>query len=296
MNDLKAASIATLSKITIIGVGLIGGSFAKGLKEKGLAKTVFGFGHNESNLQKAVALGVIDEYSTDLQKAVQDSDFIMLSVPLGVMKHLMEQMQPYLKKGVIITDAGSAKSSVIAAAQSAFGSLPAHFVPGHPIAGKEKSGVDAADAALFVDHRVILTPTEQTDTDAVALVAQLWHALGANVESMSAQQHDEIFAATSHLPHLLAFSLVDMLNEHQELGNVFPYTAGGFRDFTRIASSDAIMWRDISVENSTAIVKWLKQYQASLSHLTEMVEKQDRDGLQQLFLGAKQARDKHIKK
>ncbi|HIE40247.1 MAG TPA: prephenate dehydrogenase/arogenate dehydrogenase family protein [Thiomicrorhabdus sp.] len=284
-----------LEKVTVMGVGLIGGSFAKGLKEAGLINTVFGFGKRELNLQKAVELGVIDAYSTDLQTAVQDSDLIMLSVPLSVMKGLMQEMKPYLKEGVIITDAGSAKSSVIQAAQSVFGSLPERFVPGHPIAGKEKSGVEAADSKLFVAHRVILTPTEQTDARALALVTQLWQDLGANVESMSAQHHDEIFAATSHLPHLLAFSLVDMLNKHPELDRIFSYTAGGFRDFTRIASSDATMWRDISVENSTAIVKWLKEYQASLSQLTEMVEKQDSEGLQQLFLDAKQARDKHIK-
>jgi prephenate dehydrogenase len=287
--------ITPLAKITVIGVGLIGGSFAKGLKESGLVNTVFGFGQNQLNLQKAVDLGVIDAFSTDIKVAVQDSDLIMLSVPLSVMKGIMAEMKPYLKKGVVITDAGSAKSSVITAAQSVFGTLPARFVPGHPIAGKEKSGVEAADAKLFDAHRVILTPTEQTDKDAVNLVTRLWQLLGANVESMTAQHHDEIFAATSHLPHLLAFSLVDMLNEHKDLGNVFPYTAGGFRDFTRIASSDATMWRDISVENSTAIVKWLKEYQSSISQLTKMVENQDSQGLQQLFLGAKQARDKHIK-
>ena len=283
------------AKITVIGVGLIGGSFAKGLKEAGLAQTVFGFGHNESNLKKAVALGVVDAYSTDIETAVQDSDLILLSVPLGVMKSLLLQMKPYLKEGVIITDAGSAKGSVIAAVESVFGTVPANFVPGHPIAGKERSGVEAAEASLFIDHRVILTPLETTSTEAIQQVTQLWQVLGANVESMSAQQHDEIFAATSHLPHLLAFSLVDMLNEHQELGNVFPYTAGGFRDFTRIASSDAIMWRDISIENSTAIVKWLKQYQSKITALTEMVENRDSEALQQLFVNAKQARDKHIK-
>ncbi len=285
----------SFSKITVIGVGLIGGSFAKGLKEAGVAKTVFGFGHNESNLKKAVALGIVDAYSTDIEAAVQDSDLILLSVPLGVMKSLLLQMKPYLKEGVIITDAGSAKGSVIAAVESVFGTVPANFVPGHPIAGKERSGVEAAEASLFIDHRVILTPLETTSIEAIQQVTQLWQVLGANVESMSAQQHDEIFAATSHLPHLLAFSLVDMLNEHQELGNVFPYTAGGFRDFTRIASSDAIMWRDISIENSTAIVKWLKQYQSKITALTEMVENRDSEALQQLFVNAKQARDKHIK-
>ncbi|MCF6298427.1 MAG: prephenate dehydrogenase/arogenate dehydrogenase family protein [Thiomicrorhabdus sp.] len=293
MQDVQ--STALIPKVTVIGVGLIGGSFAKGIKEAGLAQTVFGFGHNEVNLKKAVALGVVDAYSTDMETAVKDSDFILLSVPLGVMKSLLLQMKPYLKKGVIITDAGSAKCSVIAAVQAVFGTVPANFVPGHPIAGKEKSGIEAADASLFVDHRVILTPIETTNADAIKQVTQLWQALGANVESMPAQQHDEIFAATSHLPHLLAFSLVDMLNEHEELGNVFPYTAGGFRDFTRIASSDATMWRDISIENSTAIVKWLKQYQTKITALTEMVENQDAKALQALFLDAKQARDKHIK-
>ena len=295
MSDSQVEPMPLLSKVTIIGVGLIGGSFAKGLKEAGLARTVFGFGHNESTLKKAVALGVVDAYSTDIAEAVKDSDLIMLSVPLGVMKSVLQQMKPYLKKSAIITDAGSAKSSVIAAVQSVFGAVPANFVPGHPIAGKEKSGVEAADASLFVAHRVILTPSDTTDIHAIKQVTRLWQALGANVESMSAQHHDDIFAATSHLPHLLAFSLVDMLNEHKELGNVFPYTAGGFRDFTRIASSDAVMWRDISIENSTAIVKWLKEYQTAIVELTTLVEKQDGEALKTLFLAAKQARDKHIK-
>ncbi|VAW49669.1 Prephenate and/or arogenate dehydrogenase (unknown specificity) [hydrothermal vent metagenome] len=295
MDESQVKNTPLLSKVTIIGVGLIGGSFAKGLKEAGLADTVFGFGHNESTLKKAVELGVVDAYSTNMEEAVKDSDLIMLSVPLSVMKSVLQQMKPYLKKSAIITDAGSAKCSVIDAVQSVFGCVPTHFVPGHPIAGKEKSGVEAADASLFVAHRVILTPSDDTDVNAISQVTHLWQALGANVESMSAEHHDDIFAATSHLPHLLAFSLVDMLNEHEELGNVFPYTAGGFRDFTRIASSDATMWRDISIENSTAIVKWLKAYQTAITELTTLVEKQDAEALKALFLGAKQARDKHIK-
>ncbi len=284
----------SLNKITIIGVGLIGGSFAKGLKDSGLAKTVMGFGQDESSLRKAIELGVIDEFSTDMQTAVVDSDLILLAVPLGVMEAVLEEMKPYLRQGTIITDAGSAKSSVITSAIKVFGQLPDFFVPGHPIAGKEKSGVTAADPALYLKHRVILTPTEHTNADAVQLVTELWQALGANVEVMSAEQHDDIFAATSHLPHLLAFSLVDLLNEHPELGNVFPYTAGGFRDFTRIASSDATMWRDIALTNSTAIVKWLKNYQASIAALTELVETQQGEQLFKLFEDAKSARDRHI--
>lgn len=283
-----------LNKITIIGVGLIGGSFAKGLKQAGLVKTVMGFGQNESNLQKAIELGVIDEYSTDIQTAVAGSDLIMLAVPLGVMETMLEEMRPYLKQGVIITDGGSAKSSVINSAIKVFGHLPDFFVPGHPIAGKEKSGVTAADPTLYINHRVILTPAEHTNADAVKIVTQLWQALGANVEVMSAEQHDDIFAATSHLPHLLAFSLVDMLDEHPELGNVFPYTAGGFRDFTRIASSDATMWRDIALTNSAAIVKWLKNYQQSIAALTELVEAKEGEQLFKLFENAKSARDRHI--
>jgi len=286
--------LKSLNKITIIGVGLIGGSFAKGLKDSGLAKTVMGFGQDESSLRKAIELGVIDEFSTDMQTAVVDSDLILLAVPLGVMEAVLEEMKPYLRQGTIITDAGSAKSSVITSAIKVFGQLPDFFVPGHPIAGKEKSGVTAADPALYLKHRVILTPTEHTNADAVQLVTELWQALGANVEVMSAEQHDDIFAATSHLPHLLAFSLVDLLNEHPELGNVFPYTAGGFRDFTRIASSDATMWRDIALTNSTAIVKWLKNYQASIAALTELVETQQGEQLFKLFEDAKSARDRHI--
>ncbi|BCN93349.1 hypothetical protein THMIRHAM_11340 [Thiomicrorhabdus immobilis] len=285
---------AILNKVTIIGVGLIGGSFAKGIKQAGLVEEVIGFGHNDANLQLAVELGVIDSFTTDMAEAVDGSDLVFLAVPLGAMKTVLAEMKPYLSSKTIITDGGSAKSSVILSAQEVFGELPENFVPGHPIAGKEKSGVAAADEALYVNHRVILTPTEKTALSALAVVKQLWLALGANVEVMNAQQHDEIFAATSHLPHLLAFALVDMLNEHEELGDVFKYTAGGFRDFTRIASSDAVMWRDIVMYNSTAIAKWLKYYGQAITELTELVENKDAQALYTLFDEAKKARDKHI--
>jgi len=283
-----------LKKITIIGVGLIGGSFAKGIKQAGLVPQVIGFGQNEANLKTAVELGVIDAYTTDMEQAVSDSDLIMLGVPLGAMQSVLQDMSPFLKENVIISDVGSAKMSVIEAVKQVFGELPAHFVAGHPIAGKEKSGVEAATADLFVDHRVILTPTEETDLNALKTVENLWKALGANVVTMAPDYHDEVLAATSHLPHLLAFSLVELLNEHAELGNVFQYTAGGFRDFTRIASSDPVMWRDIAVNNSSAIAKWLKNYQHALTELIQLVEGKDAQGLYHLFDEAKQARDKHI--
>lgn len=290
----KCAKLKKLSKITIVGVGLIGGSFAKGIKQVGLSETVMGYGKNRDNLELGVDLGVIDCYSTDIAEAVADSDLIVLGVPLGAMQSVLEEMKPFLKSDVIITDVGSAKMSVIEAVEAAFGYLPPRFVPGHPIAGKEKSGVTAATADLFADHRVILTPTKETDSEALQIVEQLWRALEAEVISMAPDYHDEVLAATSHLPHLLAFSLVEMLNDHPELGNVFQYTAGGFRDFTRIASSDAVMWRDISVSNSKAIAKWLKSYQQALSELITKVEAQDSEALYRLFEEARQARDTHI--
>lgn len=294
--NVELNTIKNVKKITIIGVGLIGGSFAKGIKEAGLVEEVVGFGKNTKNLELAVNLGVIDSFSTDIGKAIKDSDLVFLAVPLGAMKSVLQDMKPYLSEHTIITDGGSAKSSVILSAQEVFGQLPQNFVPGHPIAGKEKSGVAAAESSLYIDHRVILTPTENTSSAALKTVKHLWKVLGANVEIMNAQQHDEIFAATSHLPHLLAFSLVDMLNEHEELGDVFKYTAGGFRDFTRIASSDAVMWRDIAVYNSDAITKWLKNYGNAIDELTTLVENKDADAIYRLFDDAKNARDKHIVK
>lgn len=285
-----------LNKITVIGVGLIGGSFAKGLKEANLVEQIVGYGKTKSTLQQAVELGVVDSYSTDLAEAVANSDLVFIATPLGAMGKVMQDMQPHINENTVITDGGSAKREVIALAEQAFGNLPDNFVPGHPIAGKEKSGVAAADGKLYINHRVILTPLATTNQAAVTLVTELWQALGANVETMTAQQHDEIFAATSHLPHILAFALVDMLNEHPELGDVFKYTAGGFRDFTRIASSDATMWRDISTQNSMAIVKWLQAYQSELSNIIKLVENKDGDALFDIFASAKNARDTHIVK
>ena len=285
-----------LNKITIIGVGLIGGSFAKAAKELGLASEVMGYGRRAESLQWGLDHGVLDCYTLEMAEAVQGADLVFLAVPLGMMEPMLQQMQPYLADTTIVTDGGSAKTMFIEAAQRVFGECPSQFVPGHPIAGKEISGIEASDAQLYVDHRVILTPTSTTSKQALQTVEALWGAMGANVEQMSAQFHDEVFAATSHLPHLLAFGLVDMLHEHPELGNVFKYTAGGFRDFTRIASSDATMWRDIALYNHSAIAKWLKEYQAHIGEMAQLVEAQDGEALHQLFAQAKDARDTHILK
>lgn len=283
-----------IGRLCVIGVGLIGGSFALKLKQLGLVDEVVGYGHRTENLKKAVALGVIDRYETDVTLAVKGADLVMLAVPLGAIGLLFAEIEPHLDADTIVTDAGSAKDSVIKDIIERVGACPANFVPGHPIAGREKSGVEAVDADLYQNHRVILTPTETTNESAVELVQTLWSAVGANVSLMAASFHDEVFAATSHLPHMLAFALVDMLNEHAELGNVFQYTAGGFRDFTRIASSDATMWRDIALHNSAALVKWLNAYQAELQTLTQLIESQNGPALFKLFDQAKTARDQHI--
>ncbi|MBE0493371.1 MAG: prephenate dehydrogenase/arogenate dehydrogenase family protein [Thiomicrospira sp.] len=283
-----------IGRLCVIGVGLIGGSFALKLKQLGLVDEVVGYGHRVENLEKAVALGVIDRYETDVTLAVKGADLVMLAVPLGVIGSLFAEIEPHLDAKTIVTDAGSAKDSVIKDIIEKVGGCPPNFVPGHPIAGREKSGVEAVDADLYQNHRVILTPTETTNESAVELVQTLWSEVGANVSLMAASFHDEVFAATSHLPHMLAFALVDMLNEHAELGNVFQYTAGGFRDFTRIASSDATMWRDIALHNSVALVKWLNAYQAELQTLTQLIESQDGPALFALFDQAKTARDQHI--
>lgn len=285
-----------LQHLTVIGVGLIGGSFALKLKQLGHVVDVVGYGRNTQNLEKAVELGVIDRYASNLADAVQDADLVVLAVPLASIAPIYAQMAPYLKPEAIVTDVGSAKASVVNQVEAQLGYKPSQFVPGHPIAGRERSGVEAVEADLYQNHRVILTPLDYTNQLAVDFVESLWQAVGGQVTRMTAGYHDEVFAATSHLPHVLAFALVDMLNEHSELGNVFQYTAGGFRDFTRIASSDATMWRDIALQNASAIVKWLAAYQDELTKLSGLIEQQQGDQLYDLFAGAKAARDKHIVK
>lgn len=285
-----------IERLAVVGVGLIGGSFALKLKQLGLVDEVVGYGRNQANLVKAVELGVIDRFESDSAQAVKGADLVVLAVPLGSIAPIYAEIAPNLQPSAVVTDVGSAKASVVEQVELALGFKPSHFVPGHPIAGREKSGVEAVEADLYLQHRVILTPQDYTDQASVAWVEQLWQAVGANVVRMTSRYHDEVFAATSHLPHMLAFALVDMLNEHPELGNVFQYTAGGFRDFTRIASSDATMWRDIALQNAPAIVKWIGAYQDELTKLTQLIETQQANALFELFSDAKQARDQHILK
>ncbi len=281
-----------IQQLTIIGVGLIGGSLARALRVAGAVGEIVGAGRDEAHLQRARELGVIDYYSLDPAEAVRGADMVLLAVPVGAMEAVMRAIAPALGADTVLTDAGSTKGSVIEAARLAFGELPANFVPGHPIAGTENSGVEAAFAELYRGRRVILTPTATSSPEAVARVREMWRAAGAEVTEMDAEHHDRVLAATSHLPHLLAFSLVDTLAKLDEKEEIFAYAAGGFRDFTRIASSDPQMWRDICVHNEPALLAMLDRFEADLRNLRQAIAGDDGDYLLKVFGRAKAARDR----
>lgn len=287
------AETMAVGQLTVIGVGLIGGSFARALRQAGLVRAVVGSGRGEANLRRAVELGVIDRYELDPARAVAEADVVVVGVPLGAMRAVFTAIAPALKPTAIVTDVGSAKATVVADAQAAFGSRPT-FVPGHPIAGTEKSGVEASFAELFQRRKVILTPLPETDPAATAAVRSLWEAAGAEVLEMSVAHHDAVLAATSHLPHLLAYGLVDTLSRWDDSSEIFQYAAGGFRDFTRIASSDPIMWRDICVANREAVSAALDRYLEDLTALAALVRAGDGAALEAVFRRAKETRDRYV--
>jgi len=280
-----------IQRLTIIGVGLIGGSLARALKRVGACGEVIGCGRNESNLQHAIDLGVIDRYDTDPCSAVKNADVVVIAVPLGSMADVFTAIRDTLSPQAIITDVGSAKTTVVASVRQHLGEHLPYFVPGHPVAGTEKSGVEASFAELFENRRVILTPLPETDLAAHAKVTTLWTQTGAEVVDMSVAHHDEVLAATSHLPHILAYSLVDTLAKMQDRKEIFQFAAGGFRDFTRIASSDPRMWHDICLANREAILQVLKQFNTDLSQLTEAIFQDDSQTVKDIFTRAKIARD-----
>jgi len=294
MNPETGNSLSRFRQLTVIGVGLIGGSLARAIRQVGLCDSIVGYGRDEAGLQTAVELGVIDRYELDLGRAVRDADLIVVAVPLGAMAAVFTAMKPFLAADAIITDVGSAKQSVIAAARVALGEHISGFVPGHPIAGTEQSGVTASFAGLYEDRRVILTPLPENSEAAVERVRQIWQSCGARVSCMAADHHDEVLAATSHLPHLLAYALVDTLVCLDDSEEIFTYAAGGFRDFTRIASSDPVMWRDICLANPQAILKVLDRFENQLRELRDAVGKGDEVALKAFFSRAKAARDKNV--
>ena len=287
---------ALINNLCVIGTGLIGGSFCLALKESGCCARIIGTGRTEETLKKAQELNIIDSYAMDISVAVENADVIFVSVPLGAMESVFSQVAAGLKQSgndkAVITDAGSSKQEVIRIADKVFADSANHFVAGHPIAGTEKSGPDSAFAELYNDRRVILTPTENTDADAVKLITELWEITGATVETMDAAHHDKVLAATSHLPHVIAFGLVHCLENMDDIEDVFRFAAGGFRDVTRIASSDPTMWRDICLNNQQPILDMMKRYKDELDMLYNALEAKDGDKLIEVFEHAKQTRDK----
>lgn len=283
-----------IRRLAVIGVGLIGGSLAKALKRAGVVGEVVGCGRSRENLEQAVALNVIDRYTHDVAEAVTDADMVFVAVPLGAMREVFEAMRGRLADDAVITDGGSAKASVIEDARAAFGTVPPNLVPGHPIAGTEQNGAAAAFAELYEHRRVILTPLPETAADALARVEAMWRACGAEVTLMSVEHHDEVLAATSHLPHMLAFGLVDALARMKENDEIFRYAAGGFRDFTRIASSNPVMWRDICLANRQALSKMLTAFAEEMGDLADTIARGDGEHLLEVFQRAKQARDRYV--
>ena len=278
-------------RLVVIGLGLIGGSFAKGLRERGLFFEVVGVDLDAQSCQLAVQQGVVDRCESDLAKACQGADVIQLAVPILAMEKLLGQLAQLDLGDAVLTDVGSAKGSVVRAARRVLEGRLARLVPGHPIAGSEQSGVEAAKADLFRRHKVILTPLAETDAAALARIDLLWRELGADVEHMDIEHHDQVLAATSHLPHMLAFTLVDSLAKRSENLEIFRYAAGGFRDFTRIAGSDPVMWHDIFIANRDAVLRTLDAFRDDLDALREAVAEGDGHHLLGVFTRARVARE-----
>jgi prephenate dehydrogenase len=280
-----------IQNLTLIGVGLIGGSLARALKQAEQCGHIIGCGRNVENLQTAVRLGVIDAYETELAQAVANADVVVVATPLGAMDATLQAIAPALKTSAIVTDVGSAKQSV---AQAAYRHLSQHLqnmVPAHPIAGAEQSGVLAAKVDLFQQRRVIITPLAETSDAAKHTITRMWQLTGAEVIDLPIDYHDQVLAATSHLPHMLAYALVDLLASMETGEDIFRFAAGGFKDFTRIASSDPTMWHDICVANRNALVVMLKRFQQHLAKLTTDIEQQHDGEFKALFQRAKTARD-----
>ena len=280
-----------IERLAIIGVGMIGSSLALALKQAGAVGHVVGCGRNQDNLEKGIELGVIDSYHVSVEDAVDGADTVVVAVPLGAMKSVFEQISSAITDDMVITDVGSAKASVVKSAKASFGARAGQFVPGHPIAGAEKSGVEAGLASLYQNRRVILTPIDSTDPAAVTKIDQMWRSCGAKIDYLDVEHHDRVLAATSHLPHMLAYSLVNYLSNLNEHDEIFNYAAGGFRDFTRIASSDPVMWRDVCISNSDALLKFIEGYKDELDQVSTAIRNQDGERLLQLFGKAKSERD-----
>ncbi|HSS46553.1 MAG TPA: prephenate dehydrogenase/arogenate dehydrogenase family protein [Burkholderiales bacterium] len=283
-----------LNKLVIFGVGLIGGSFALALKRAQAVKHIVGVGRSPENLKKALKLRVIDEITDSPARAVRGADLILLAMPVGQMRQVMRAIAPHLEPHTIVSDAGSTKQDVVALARECLASHLQRFVPAHPIAGAELSGVAAAHADLFVQKNLVLTPLANTDKKALQRVKDLWLVCGAKVSQMTPRRHDEVFAAVSHLPHLLAYALVDAIANKANGAELFKYAAGGFRDFTRIAGSSPEMWRDVALSNRRILLEELADYQRQLKRLAGLLQKNNGKALEKIFANARDARRKWL--
>ena len=281
-----------INKITIVGVGLIGGSLARALKEKNLAKTVFGYGRDRSRLEEAKKHNIIDDYSTQIEKAVNHADIIVIATPVGTFGNIFSEIKPLITDDVIISDVGSTKTNIVDIAKEILGDKSQCFVPAHPIAGKEKSGFEASDGNLYIGKKVIITPIEDNSSESIQVIESMWKNVGAEVDFMSPQSHDDLLGMTSHLPHMLAFSLVNYLVDQNPSASI--YAGGGFKDFSRIASGDAVMWRDICLQNKDKIITHLRGYQSTVEELIDAIDQEERDKLELLFATAKKTRDSWI--
>jgi len=277
-------------KIVIFGAGLIGGSFALALRKANAVGEVVGFGRSGATLQEARQLGIIDRIGVDVAAEVCDADLVLLATPVGQMAELMARIAPHLGAHALVTDGGSTKSDVVAAARANFGDRIAQFIPAHPIAGAEKSGAAAALPDLYQGKKVVLTPLPENSKDAVARVRKAWELCGAVVSELTAQQHDAVFAAVSHLPHLLSFALVHDLAQRDNRDQLLSFAASGFRDFTRIAASSPEMWRDICLANREALLQELQLYIAELTQISAALAAGDAAQLEQTFRTARELR------
>lgn len=281
-----------IERLALLGIGLMGGSLARALRRAGAVGEIVGCARNTADLGTAVELGVIDRWTTDPAEAVAGADVVMVAVTLGATEQILAKAAPALEPDAVVTDVGSTKGSVVAAARRVLGPAIARFVGGHPIAGSERTGVEASFADLYVNHRVILTPLPENDLQAVAKVRAMWESCGAIVTEMDVAHHDEVLAATSHLPHMLAYALVDALVGMSTSGEIFDYAAGGFRDTTRIAASSPEMWRDIALANAPAVLAMCDRFEATFGAVRAAIAAGDGEALRTIFARAKAARER----
>lgn len=285
MNDFR------LRKLVVIGVGLIGGSVAAALRRAGRVQHVVGVGRGRANIERALELGVIDSATDSAQSAAMDADLVLLAVPVSQNDRVLSALRPAIESGVVLTDAGSTKRDFVASVRRAFGTSAASVVPGHPIAGAELTGVEAASASLFENKRVVLTPLEESDVGAIGTVERMWSACGAQVIRMEPERHDRVFSAVSHLPHALAYALVELMASRDDADELFAFAASGFRDFTRIAGSSPEMWRDICMANRDLLADDIERFQRTLAELAARIRAGDADAVQRVFETARNARD-----